>query len=56
MIFKWLFDRIMAFIGLLLIWPLLLIIAIMIKIKMPEGPVLFKQKTRRAIRKIIYNG
>ncbi|KGN98577.1 sugar transferase [Porphyromonas macacae] len=44
MCIKWLFDRIMAFIGLLLIWPLLLIIAIMIKIKMPEGPVLFKQK------------
>ena len=42
MILKWLFDRIMALIGLLFLWPVLLVVAILIKIKMP-GPVLFVQ-------------
>lgn len=44
MIFKFLFDRIVAFFGLLVIWPLLIIVAILIKIKMPGGPVFFVQK------------
>lgn len=44
MIFKFLFDRLVAFWGLLLIWPLLIIVAILIKIKMPGGPVFFVQK------------
>jgi lipopolysaccharide/colanic/teichoic acid biosynthesis glycosyltransferase len=44
MIFKWLFDRIMSFIGLLFLLPVLLIVAVLIRIKMPGGPVLFKQK------------
>ncbi len=43
MILKYLFDRIVAFIGLLLLWPVLLVVAILIKVKMPGGPVLFKQ-------------
>lgn len=43
MILKCLFDRIVAFIGLLLLWPVLLVVAILIKVKMPGGPVLFKQ-------------
>ena len=34
----------MAFIGLLFLWPVLLIVALLIKIKMPGGPVIFKQK------------
>jgi lipopolysaccharide/colanic/teichoic acid biosynthesis glycosyltransferase len=41
---KYLFDRIVSFIGLLALWPVLFIIAILIKIKMPGGPVLFKQQ------------
>lgn len=41
---KWLFDRSVAFIGLVFLWPVLLIVAILIKIKMPEGPAIFKQK------------
>lgn len=41
---KFLFDRSMAFIGLLFLWPLLLVVAILIKIKMPGGPVIFTQK------------
>ncbi|MFR2068634.1 MAG: sugar transferase [Bacteroides nordii] len=44
MILKWLFDRLVAFIGLLFFWPLLLIIAIMVKVKMPGGPTFFVQK------------
>ncbi|MBR0195488.1 MAG: sugar transferase [Paludibacteraceae bacterium] len=39
---KYIFDRIMALIGLLFLWPVLLVVAILIKIKMP-GPVLFVQ-------------
>lgn len=34
----------MALIGLLILWPVLLVVAILIKIKMPGGPVIFKQK------------
>ena len=41
---KFLFDRIMALIGLLFLWPVLLIVAILIKIKMPGGPVFFTQQ------------
>ena len=44
MILKWLFDRTVAFLGLVVLWPILLIVAIMIKIKMPGGPVFFVQK------------
>ena len=44
MILKWLFDRIVAFVGLLFLWPVLLIVAVLIKIKMPGGPVFFVQK------------
>lgn len=33
-----------AFLGLMFLWPILLIVAIMVKIKMPGGPVLFVQK------------
>lgn len=44
MILKILFDRLTSFIGLLLLSPVLIIVAILIRIKMPGGPVLFKQK------------
>lgn len=44
MILKWIFDRLMSLIGLLVLWSLLLVVAILIKIKMPGGPVIFKQK------------
>lgn len=30
--------------GLLILWPILLLVAIMIRVKMPGGPVIFKQK------------
>ena len=44
MILKWLFDRLVAFIGLLFLWPIILITAILVKVKMPGGPVFFVQK------------
>ena len=40
---KYIFDRITALVGLLFLWPVLLIVAILIKIQMP-GPVLFIQE------------
>ena len=43
MILKWLFDKIMSFIGLLLLSPILVIVSILLKVKMP-GPILFCQK------------
>ncbi|MDE6445715.1 MAG: sugar transferase [Alistipes sp.] len=44
MILKSLFDRTMALFGLLTLWPLLLVVAILIRIRMPGGPVIFQQK------------
>lgn len=44
MIIKWIFDRVVSLIGLLFLWPILLIIAILVKIKEPGGPILFRQK------------
>ena len=44
MILKWIFDRMVSLIGLLMLWPVLLIVAILVKIKMPGGPVFFVQK------------
>lgn len=41
---KFLFDRIVALFGLMVLWPVLLIVAILIKIKMPGGPAFFTQK------------
>jgi lipopolysaccharide/colanic/teichoic acid biosynthesis glycosyltransferase len=44
MLLKWLFDRVVSFIGLLLLWPVLLIVAILVMIEMPGGPAFFVQK------------
>lgn len=44
MILKWIFDRLVSLIGLLFLWPVLLIVAILVKIKMPGGPAFFVQK------------
>ena len=41
---KRLFDVIFSFLGLCCLWPVLLVVAILIKLKMPGGPVIFKQK------------
>lgn len=44
MILKRLFDIFASSLGLLILWPVLLIVAILIKIKMPGGPAFFCQK------------
>lgn len=44
MILKNLFDYSASFIGLLFLWPVILVCAVLIKIKMPDGPVFFIQK------------
>ena len=41
---KWFFDKIASLAGLILLAPGLLIIAMLIKIKMKDGPVIFSQK------------
>ena len=44
MFVKFIFDRLAALFGLLLLWPVILITAILVKIKMPGGPAFFVQK------------
>ena len=44
MIIKWIFGRVVALIGLLVLWPVLLIVAVLVKVKMPGGPAFFVQK------------
>lgn len=44
MFLKYIFDRLMSLIGLLVLCPVLIIVAVLIKLKMPGGPVIFKQK------------
>lgn len=44
MFLKFLFDRIVSFFGLIILSPVLLIVAILVKVKMPGGPVLFVQQ------------
>lgn len=43
-ILKWIFDRVVSLIGLFFLWPVLLIVAILVKVKMPGGPAFFVQK------------
>ena len=44
MLLKWMFDRVVSLLGLLLLWPVLLLVAILVKVKMPGGPAFFVQK------------
>lgn len=44
MLLKWIFDRVVAFLGLCFLWPVLLVVAVMVKVKMPGGPAFFCQK------------
>lgn len=41
---KWLFDRFVALIGLIFLSPVLLVVAVLVAIKTPGGPVIFSQK------------
>lgn len=44
MVLKWWFDRIVALLGLLVLWPVLLVVAVLVKIKMSGGPAFFVQE------------
>lgn len=44
MFLKWIFDRVVSLLGLLILWPVLLIVAVLVKVKMPGGPAFFVQK------------
>ncbi len=44
MCLKRIFDILASFFGLLILWPVLLVVALLIKLKMGEGPVFFTQK------------
>ena len=41
---KWLFDRIVALVGLICLLPVLLVVWVLIRVKMPGGGAIFKQK------------
>lgn len=41
---KYLFDRVGALVGLCCLWPVLMVVALLIRVKMPGGPVIFRQK------------
>lgn len=41
---KYFFDRTMSLFGLLLLWPVLLLVAVLVRLKMPGGPVIFTQR------------
>lgn len=44
LLLKFLFDRSVALVGLLFLWPVLIVVAILINVKMPGGPAFFCQK------------
>ena len=44
MVVKFVFDRVVAFIGLLVLLPVFVVVAILIRFRMPGGPVFFSQK------------
>ena len=44
MVLKWFFDRAVSLVGLLVLWPVLLVVAILVKVKMPGGPAFFVQR------------
>lgn len=41
---KWIFDMVMAAAGLLALWPVLAVVAVLIRVRMPGGPVIFRQR------------
>ena len=41
---KWIFDRVAALVGLAVLWPLLAAVAVAIRVRMPDVPVIFRQK------------
>ncbi|HOF16872.1 MAG TPA: sugar transferase [Bacteroidales bacterium] len=43
MFIKYIFDRVVSFVGLIILSPILLIIALLIKLESPKSPIIFKQ-------------
>lgn len=41
---KSIFDKVVSLMGLICLSPVMLIVAILIKLKMPGGPIIFRQK------------
>ena len=44
MLLKYVFDRLAALVGLLVLWPVLAVVAVCVRVKMPGGPVIFRQR------------
>lgn len=44
MVLKFIFDRVVSLLGLLILWPVLLVVAVLVKMKMPGGPAFFVQR------------
>lgn len=44
MALKWIFDRVAALLGLMVLWPVFIVVWILIRVKMPGGPAVFKQE------------
>lgn len=44
MLLKYVFDRLAALVGLLVLWPVLTVVAVCVRVKMPGGPVIFRQR------------
>ena len=55
MILKWLFDRFWGVAGLLLLWPLFIIVAILIKVKMPGGACVVQTEESGAVWQAVYH-
>ena len=41
MLVKWVFDRLASLLGLLMLWPILIVLTILVTLKMPGGPAFF---------------
>ena len=44
MVLKYMFDRLAALVGLLVLWPVLAVVAVCVRVKMPGGSVIFRQR------------
>ena len=44
MLIKWVADRVVALVGLIILAPLLLVVAVLARVRMPDGPVIFRQE------------